>query len=166
MMVEGMEIRALAPADAEISRDLIVWASVAWGSELTDEQIEQRAKRLADGIASAAPDKVAFLVARRAGVFVGQCRVFQDKNESSQWWLSGLVVDPAYRRQRVATALVAACIDYARNKGASAVRSETDVENLASIRLHEGVGFENLGQFTDDDGDEKVALQLILRDHR
>ena len=59
-------------------------------------------------------------------------------------------------------ALVKACIDYARLKGASAIRSETHIENLASLQLHESIGFENLGPFTAADGDEKVAFRLSL----
>lgn len=162
MMIEAMEIWALTPADAMMSRHLIVWASGAWGFELSDEQIEQRATKLGEAIGAAHPNNEAFLIACKAGELVGHCRVFQDKNDASHWWLSGLVVDPAYRRQGVATVLIKVCVDYARQKGASTVRSETHLENLASIRLHESVGFENLGPFRAADGDEKVAFRLSL----
>jgi L-amino acid N-acyltransferase YncA len=42
------------------------------------------------------------------------------------------------------------------------IRAEAAVTNLASIGLHEALGFENLGAFTAKDGDENVALRKSL----
>jgi len=76
--------------------------------------------------------------------------------------LFGLAVHPAHRRQGVATRHVRACIEYARERSATVIRSETHASNGPSIRLHESLGFQNEGRFTYADGDEKMAFRLHL----
>ena len=161
-MVEGIEIRALTPAEAAAARDLVVWAAAAWGFGLNEDQIEERASKLAKAIEAADPDTEAFLVARSGADVVGHCRAVRDGGDPSQWWLSGLVVDPDHQRRGIATALARACIDHARRNGATVVRSEAHATNDPSVRFHESVGFENMGPFTADDGDAKVAFRLGL----
>jgi RimJ/RimL family protein N-acetyltransferase len=161
-MIDSMEIKALGPSDAHLAKELVSLGAASWAVTLSQAQIEERAVKLAQEITSADQAARAIFVAVMSGRLVGACRVAQDRKDASQWLLLGLAVHPDHRRQGFATALVKACIDYARERGASAIRSETHVENRASIRLHESIGFENVGPFTAADGDKKIAFRMVL----
>ena len=103
--------------------------------------------------------KGVFLATQSAGP-VGFCRVIRDKDDASCWWLAGIVVHPAHRRRGVGRALALEAVAYARARGAALIRSETHVDNHASIGFHESLGFDNRGEFTAPDGDEKIAFSL------
>lgn len=56
-------------------------------------------------------------------------------------FLEGLYVMPAARRQGVARALVAAVAAWARQRGCRELASDTELDNLASQRMHARLGF-------------------------
>ena len=158
----GVEFRALTPADAYLSSKLAELEIVSWGYQLDPVRAAGRAERLAKQIRATRQTEAAIFVAQRSDELVGLCRVARDEQRANQWLLFGLAVHPAHRRRGIATRLVHACIECARKGGATVVRCETHASNLPSVRLHERLGFENQGQFTDSDGDEKVAFRLRL----
>jgi len=63
----------------------------------------------------------------------------------------------------VATRLGTACLAYAKDWQGRLLRSETHLDNLISIRFHEGFGFTNDGLFVAPDGDQKVAFSLPIQ---
>ena len=155
-----VEIRHLTPSDAPSGRDLVLLQAECWGTQLGESVIGKRAAKLTREIAAANPDTAAFLVAEESGQLVGMCQLSRDSENRSHWWILRLAVHPNHRRRRVGSALAHGCVNYVRRRGARMVLSETHASNTVSIRFHKGFGFENLGQFVAEDGDEKVAFRL------
>lgn len=56
-------------------------------------------------------------------------------------FLEGLYVDPAWRRQGVAGALVAAVADWGRALGCAEFASDAELDNLDSHAMHRALGF-------------------------
>jgi ribosomal-protein-alanine N-acetyltransferase len=59
--------------------------------------------------------------------------------------LEGVFVDRAYRRQGIGAALVAACMTWAANAGATTVRLEVRGSNAAALALYKRYGFLTTG---------------------
>jgi ribosomal protein S18 acetylase RimI-like enzyme len=59
--------------------------------------------------------------------------------------LEGVFVDRAHRRQGIGSALVAACIAWSANAGATTVRLEVRASNAAALALYQRYGFANTG---------------------
>lgn len=57
-------------------------------------------------------------------------------------YLEGWYVEPAARGRGVGSCLVRAGEDWAREQGCSEFASDADIDNTASIRAHESLGFE------------------------
>ena len=57
-------------------------------------------------------------------------------------FLEGIWVEPDARRKGVATALLAAVTEWAREQGVNGIGSDALVENVESIAWHRQVGFE------------------------
>lgn len=78
-------------------------------------------------------------------------------------FLGGIVVAPAHRRQGVATALTKKRLDWIWSVAETAYYFANE-HNIASIRMHEGFGFRELGRFanihgvTADDGQSHLIL--------
>jgi len=161
-MPEGIQISTVTCANSIVLREIAALGIVSWGREPTRIEVEERTKGLEEEIVTLDPSGRGIFVAKRSGAIVGFSRVVRDRNDASQWGLLGLVVHPNHRRQGIGSGLVRACIAYAQERGATIIRSETHLDNEASIRLHEDVGFKNEGTFTAPDGDEKVAFRLTL----
>lgn len=159
---EGIEISALTSADLLPLLEIARLGILSWGREVIPSEVEERARRLEEEVLTLDPGKKGLFVASRRGVVVGFCRVVQDRNDNPTWWLLGLAVHPDHRRQGIATTLVRACIVYVQERGTTAIRSETHLDNKVSIHFHESIGFRNEGRFTAFDGDEKVAFSLTL----
>jgi GNAT superfamily N-acetyltransferase len=62
-------------------------------------------------------------------------------------WMEGMRVDPAYRKQGVASELSCAQVAEARRRGASIVRTLTNATNSSAIRLIERARFRRVGAF-------------------
>lgn len=93
------------------------------------------------------PDAAVFLC-EADGDIVGfaQCQLRRDYVEGCETspvgYLEGVFVEDAHRRRGVASALVAACQDWARTKGCREFASDCELDNTDSLRFHLGVGFE------------------------
>jgi len=59
--------------------------------------------------------------------------------------LEGVFVDRAHRRQGIGSALVAACIAWSANAGATTVRLEVRASNASALALYQRYGFANTG---------------------
>lgn len=70
--------------------------------------------------------------------YLGAHNVFGDVS------VTNIAVDPAYRRQGVATTLLNALLKSAKEEGASRVLLEVRVSNEAAITLYEKAGFRRL----------------------
>ena len=158
----SVSVQPLTAADPPALREIAALTILAWGREPTAEEIEKRSSRLKGEVLSLDPDAAAVFVARRAGVVVGFGRVMREKADASQWLLFALAVHPDHRRQGIGTALARALMEYARQRGARCIRSETHVDNAVSIRYHESMGFRCEGVVTAPDGDRLVRFQLPL----
>ncbi len=158
-----IELLAAASVECVTVRQIATLGIIAWGRRPSPAKIEDCAAGLAAEIAAMDPDKKGLFVAKKAGEVVGFARVAQDKSgDPLRWWLLGLTVHPDYRRQGIGTALVDACIGYARERGAAEIHSETHSDNEVSIRFHKSVGFTVDGTCTAPDGDQKVAFRPVL----
>ena len=93
------------------------------------------------------PD-AAVLLCEADGTSVGfaQCQLRRDYVEGCETspvgYLEGVFVEEAYRRQGVASALVAACQDWARTQGCREFASDCELDNTDSLHFHLGIGFE------------------------
>jgi ribosomal-protein-alanine N-acetyltransferase len=75
-------------------------------------------------------------------------------------------VDPAHRRQGIATALMAVLIDGARDAGASSVLLEVRADDPGALALYEGLGFDRIGlrrRYYQRSGADALVLRLDLR---
>jgi L-amino acid N-acyltransferase YncA len=155
-------ISNISTASSAILREVAMLSILTWGIEPTTAEVEEQVRRLEEEFATLVPSEAGIFVARKSGAIVGIVRVRRDENDASLWGLVGLEVHPAHRRQGIGRSLVNRCIAYAQERGARIIRSATHLENEASIRFHESVGFNNEGRFTASDGDKKVAFSLPL----
>lgn len=60
-------------------------------------------------------------------------------------YLEGWYVEPPFQRQGIGSSLVATAIDWARHRGYGCFGSDVELENLASQRAHEALGFTATG---------------------
>jgi ribosomal-protein-alanine N-acetyltransferase len=80
--------------------------------------------------------------------------------------LESLVVDSAWRRRGVATALCVAVLNWAREQGAEGVELEVRAKNEAARALYAGMGFVETGVrrgYYSDPEDDGVLMALRLR---
>ncbi len=161
----AVEIAMLESPQGPDLRAIAALSFLAWGRQPSEAEIEKRVGRFeaeASGLDPAS--RPVFFVARKSGRLVGFGRVARDRNDPDNWWLFGLAVHPDHRRRGIGRALAVARIAYARAHGATVIRSETHLDNEASARFHEAVGFRNDGQFTASDGDRKITFRMVLAD--
>lgn len=75
-----------------------------------------------------------------------QCQLRHDYVEGTSsspvGYLEGIFVLPAYQKQGIARALLAACEDWARTRGCSEFASDCELSNTDSLLFHLNVGFE------------------------
>lgn len=79
--------------------------------------------------------KLCFVARAAAGDIVGFCLVW------SSAFVKDLVVEPAWHRRGIGTALLATAIDEMRRRGHTSLRLKVDARNLAAKRLYARVGF-------------------------
>ena len=94
--------------------------------------------------APADPFALGGLVALSGGRVVGFAAVTWLRQEAAAE-LEGLVVEREHRRQGIGAALIDACMAWAANAGASAIRLEVRASNAAAISLYRGLGFSTTG---------------------
>lgn len=75
-----------------------------------------------------------------------QCQLRNDYVEGTSsspvGYLEGIFVTPAYQKQGIARALLAACENWAKQRGCSEFASDCELDNQDSLRFHLSVGFE------------------------
>lgn len=74
------------------------------------------------------------------------------------WYVDGLAVDPARRREGIAVALLEAAERSAAAEGRSTLALDTGVENAAAQALYEGHGFRRRGESRASDAATALAL--------
>lgn len=74
-------------------------------------------------------------------VEVGQRDVGEGCTTSPVGYIEALWVEPDFRRKGIATTLVQAAIDWARERGFRELGSDTEIENTVSQAMHEALGF-------------------------
>ena len=74
-----------------------------------------------------------------------QCQLRHDYVEGTDsspvGYLEGVYVAEPYRNQRIASALLAACEDWAREMGCTEFASDCELTNTESLRFHLAAGF-------------------------
>ena len=94
----------------------------------------------------AKPDAAFFLAyADEAPVGFAQCQLRRDYVEGTDstpvGYLEGIYVADGFRKQGIATALLAACESWAREQGCAEFASDCELENTESLHFHLNVGF-------------------------
>ena len=78
-------------------------------------------------------------------VGLAQCQLRHDYVEGTDsspvGYLEGVYVAEPYRNQRIASALLAACEDWAREMGCTEFASDCELKNTDSLRFHLAAGF-------------------------
>ncbi|MGN1002068.1 MAG: aminoglycoside 6'-N-acetyltransferase [Oscillospiraceae bacterium] len=124
-------------ADAAQAAEL---ACLLWNSHSLEELTAEFAELAESG------DGALFLL-REAGEAVGfaQCSLRRDYVEgtasSPVGYLEGIFVRKEYRRRGFARELLAACQDWAREKGCTEFASDCELDNEDSRRFHLKMGF-------------------------
>ena len=79
-------------------------------------------------------------------VAFAQCQLRHDYVEGTDsspvGYLEGVFVEEGYRRKGFAEELLAACENWAKEKGCSEFASDCELDNVDSLRFHLAMGFE------------------------
>ena len=125
------------------SKDLYILSELAcqlW----PDHAVEEMCSELADMIAK--PDAAFFLAySEETTVGFAQCQLRYDYVEGTDsspvGYLEGIYVADEYRKQGFARELLAACEDWAKEKGCAEFASDCELSNTQSLQFHLNVGF-------------------------
>ena len=125
---------------AEFS-DLPVLTNLAlklWPDHDREEMYEELSSLMAK------PDAAFFLAENASGFAQCQLRyAYVEGTESSPvGYLEGIYVEEGCRRQGLARALLAACENWARERGCREFASDCELTNTQSLRFHLSLGFE------------------------
>ena len=124
-------------------RDLPILAALAcrlWPHHTAEEM-------MAEYSAGMLNEDAAFFLAYAEGTPVGfaQCQLRHDYVEgtasSPVGYLEGIYVADEYRKQGFARELLAACEDWAKEKGCAEFASDCELSNTQSLQFHLNVGF-------------------------
>lgn len=111
-----------------------------WPEHSTEEPEAEFGELLAD-------EGCAVFVFEQDGEAVGfaQCQLRHDYVEGTDsspvGYLEGVYVAEPYRNQRIASALLKACEDWAREMGCTEFASDCELMNTDSLRFHLAAGF-------------------------
>lgn len=81
-----------------------------------------------------------YVVAEYEGIIVGLVRIWHSPH-IDEWVNDGIVVLPTYRRHGIGSALLTEALRMAAERGADSMIAHIRNENVASMRLHERLGF-------------------------
>ena len=132
-----MDIRVAAMKDMDTVATL---ACRLWPHHTREEMLEEHTALLGDG-------RNAFFLAWESGVPAGWAHVslrrdyVEGTDHSPVGFLEAIYVEPEYRRQGVARALLAVCEEWAAAQGCREFASDCELTNEQSQRFHRGVGF-------------------------
>ena len=132
-----MEIRRAVPADVRA----VAWlACLLWPHHTLLEMEEEMEVFLSD------PDSAIFLAMENgAAVGFAQAALRHDYVEGSDHsptgYLEGIYVMEAYRNRGFASALLAACEDWARERNCFQFASDCEISNSSSLVFHLNCGF-------------------------
>ncbi len=147
-------IEPYAPGDAEPMSQIAPQAFGVWARygidrtlprEKTEELYRDEALSYAQRVEHADPH-LAVLVARDAGELVGYIVVGVEEELSRRFGLQygriiSLAVDPPRHGRKIGPQLVAAAMQWFRDRDCRQVEVWTDQNNIAAIRTYEGAGF-------------------------
>ena len=110
-----------------------------------DHMVEEMHSEFAEMIAK--PDAAFFLAyAEETAVGFAQCQLRHDYVEGTDsspvGYLEGIYVTDDYRKQGFARELLAACENWAKEKGCTEFASDCELSNTQSLQFHLNVGFE------------------------
>ena len=128
---------------AEI-KDLPILAELACQLWL-DNSVEEMQAEFAETLTK--PDAAFFLAyADETAVGFAQCQLRHDYVEGTDsspvGYLEGIYVTDDYRKQGFARELLAACENWAKEKGCAEFASDCELSNTQSLQFHLNVGFE------------------------
>lgn len=113
-----------------------------------------------DGANALFPEFTALLQSDDAAIFLAldgahavafaQCQLRRDYVEGAQSspvaYLEGVYVSPGFRRAGLAASLLAACEDWARERGCRELASDCELNNEASAAFHARMGFDEVNR--------------------
>ena len=162
-MLKAVTIEPLAEPDSVVLHDVALIEALAWGGSSDLGAVDAREQRLTRELEQSDPEAKRILVATKAGIAVGICRVQRNSDDPEAWMVFGIAVHPEHRRQGIGRALFDAAIAFARSHGARTILSETHVRNHTSIAFHQSVGFAAGRPFTEPaDGGQKLAYSMTV----
>lgn len=120
-------------------------AAQLWPSQTTEEFEEEFKALLAD-------TNAAVFLCQAQGTPMGfaQCQLRHDYVEGTETspvgYLEGVFVEEGYRNQGYAGKLLAACEQWAKDKGCTEFASDCELENTQSLAFHLRCGFQEANQ--------------------
>ena len=159
-MPDDVAVDLLTANDPVILAQIATVSILAWQRDPTGLEIQARVERLRKDLIAMDPTEGAMFIARKDGGVLGFGRIMRDRDEASQWCLFAVAVHPRHQRHGIGSAIARAAITYARERGATQIRSQAHEDNAASIQYHTKLGFTNEGVFVAPDGDRLVAFCL------
>ncbi len=142
-MAHPLRIRKGVPGDVDAIADL---KAALWPDGSVAEHATESALVLAGQPASTMP--LVLIVADLAGVVIGFIEVGLRSHAEgcdpiqAVGFVEGWYVLPEHRGQSVGRALMAAAETWARDQGCREMASDTWLDNEASVRAHEALGYE------------------------
>ncbi len=82
-----------------------------------------------------------YLIARQEEKFVGFCSIDRDWWENNYFFIREIFVDLNFQKSGIGSELMSRCIEYAKDKKAFGVVTETAFENFPMQKLCEKLGF-------------------------
>lgn len=122
-------------------KDIVRLALMLWPNDYNEEQFNVHFKKLLNN-----EDAVIFL-AKEQNEYVGfaHCQLRYDYVEGTETtpvgYLEGIYVMEEHRKKGIGKALVDYCENWSREKGCVEFASDTELENVDSLKFHLKVGF-------------------------
>ncbi|HYO70584.1 MAG TPA: GNAT family N-acetyltransferase [Archangium sp.] len=108
-------------------------------------------------------DKFGMGVFDGAGHLVGAIDVIRDYPEPREWYLGLLVLDPAWRNQRLGAKLLEALTQWLHRRDAAYLRLAVSEHNAAGQRFWKRAGFEPVKQVLAEFGNKKSVFHVLRR---